>query len=383
MRLAILVLLLVGPSLGIAAEPFRFPHAKHGKGELKYVNGIPVLTVVGTPEEMGEQMGVLGLKPAAGSLQVFKDLLARQNLDGLMPLLKKFGEVMLARYPDEYKREFEAIVKHSGLDRDFLVIGNSFSELRHLAGCSGMMVDKSRSSTGGPIMGRNWDFPPIPGMHQYQLVVVYKPKGLRPFVVIGFPGSVAACAQSSGINAAGLAIGGNLITKSEDKAPQVDWFKTPSAVVSRRILEECKTVTDAEAYVKKNRPAERHALVCCDRSVGTVLEITPKTVATRHGVDGLTFGTNHFEAPGLGKPNGGVFGCPRMGLFTKEKYGKTVSPDDVARMMNEVCQGNMTAHTFVFEPATMKLKMAFGDGKTSATKMPLRELDLKSLFGEP
>src|SRR5436190_1220366 len=48
------------------AEPFRYPEAKHGKGELKYVNGVPVLRVEGTPAEVGEQLGVLALKPAAG-----------------------------------------------------------------------------------------------------------------------------------------------------------------------------------------------------------------------------------------------------------------------------------------------------------------------------
>jgi hypothetical protein len=44
------------PSL---AKPFRFPEAKHGKGELKYINGLPVVTLAGTPEEIGEQMRVL------------------------------------------------------------------------------------------------------------------------------------------------------------------------------------------------------------------------------------------------------------------------------------------------------------------------------------
>jgi hypothetical protein len=37
------LVLLVG-SLS-AAEPFCYPEAKHGKGELRYVNGVPVLVV--------------------------------------------------------------------------------------------------------------------------------------------------------------------------------------------------------------------------------------------------------------------------------------------------------------------------------------------------
>ncbi|HMC64912.1 MAG TPA: hypothetical protein VKI65_08220, partial [Gemmataceae bacterium] len=64
-----------------AAEPFRFPEAKHGKGELKYVNGLPVLIVQGTPEEMGEQAAVLAVKPAKRILGYPRELLERFRLD--------------------------------------------------------------------------------------------------------------------------------------------------------------------------------------------------------------------------------------------------------------------------------------------------------------
>src|SRR5262245_54014680 len=253
-RLAAFAYLLLFTGGLLAAEPFKYPEAKHGKGELKYVNGIPVLILAGSPGEFGEPMGVLGLKPPAGAVTVFRDLLKQEGLEKMVPLLRRFGELMLGRYPDAYKREFEALAKHAGVERDLLVIGNSFSELRHLAGCSAVTVDKARSSTGGAILGRNWDFPPLKGMHQYQMLIVYKPDGKRPFVGIGFPGSVTGCAQSSGINAAGLAVGGNLIRDSADGAPQVDWEKTPSAVIARRILEECKTTAEAEALATKDRP---------------------------------------------------------------------------------------------------------------------------------
>src|SRR5205807_6387216 len=41
------------PALSKAEEPFRFPEASHGKGKLQYINDLPVLTVEGTPEEIG------------------------------------------------------------------------------------------------------------------------------------------------------------------------------------------------------------------------------------------------------------------------------------------------------------------------------------------
>jgi len=44
------------------AEPFRYQAGKYGKGVLKYVEGIPVLILQGTPKEMGEQIGVLAVR---------------------------------------------------------------------------------------------------------------------------------------------------------------------------------------------------------------------------------------------------------------------------------------------------------------------------------
>src|SRR5438552_8602483 len=54
------------PPAAAAEKPFRYPEGKHGRGELKYVNGVPVLTVAGTPEEIGEQIGVLTIRPVGG-----------------------------------------------------------------------------------------------------------------------------------------------------------------------------------------------------------------------------------------------------------------------------------------------------------------------------
>src|SRR5207249_1451399 len=57
-------LLLAGCQTLPAAAPFRYAEAKYGKGELRYINDLPVLFVEGTPEEIGAQMAVLGLAPA-------------------------------------------------------------------------------------------------------------------------------------------------------------------------------------------------------------------------------------------------------------------------------------------------------------------------------
>ena len=54
---ALVALVLVGPA--VAQPTSVFKEGKHGAGELKFVSGIPVLTVSGKPAEIGEQLGVL------------------------------------------------------------------------------------------------------------------------------------------------------------------------------------------------------------------------------------------------------------------------------------------------------------------------------------
>ena len=69
-RRAAMILILVAAAIlhGLpahAGKEFRYAEGKHGKGELRYVNGIPVLLVQGSPTEMGEQIGALALKQLA------------------------------------------------------------------------------------------------------------------------------------------------------------------------------------------------------------------------------------------------------------------------------------------------------------------------------
>ena len=46
-----------------AADASCYRDGRHGKGELKHINGLPVLILEGTPQEMGQQAGVLVGRP--------------------------------------------------------------------------------------------------------------------------------------------------------------------------------------------------------------------------------------------------------------------------------------------------------------------------------
>src|SRR6476620_11366140 len=103
--------------LAVAApggEPFRYPEGHHGTGSLRYVQGIPVLTVSGTPKQIGAAVGTLTKPAADGLMGYLDDLLKRTKLDLLWPWLVRTSEGMLPRFPPDHLAEIEAAVKASG-----------------------------------------------------------------------------------------------------------------------------------------------------------------------------------------------------------------------------------------------------------------------------
>jgi hypothetical protein len=87
LRVAWIVALCLGSGTVSAGERFRFPEGRHGKGELRYIHGLPVLTVRGSREEMGEQIGVLALKPAGALVEHFREYLEQKGLDVIYPVI--------------------------------------------------------------------------------------------------------------------------------------------------------------------------------------------------------------------------------------------------------------------------------------------------------
>lgn len=176
--LAILCLLLLVPA-SRAAEPFKYPEAKHGKGELKYINGLPVVVLQGKPTEIGEQMGVLTAKPAGKLLNYPRDFLKMIGLDATWPVVVAMGKGLLAQFPPDYLTEMETGVKATGLDRDLFIAGNTMFDLKKVIGCSTLVIEPERSATKGILFGRNLDFPTLGYLQEYSLVVVCKPDGKR------------------------------------------------------------------------------------------------------------------------------------------------------------------------------------------------------------
>jgi hypothetical protein len=362
---------LVAAAPAPAGEPFRYPEAAHGTGTLRYVRGIPVLAVGGTPDEVGAAVGVL-IKPAAGPLFGYFDaLLTDRKLNLLWPWLVTASNNMLANFPPDYRAELEAAVKAAGLPRDKAVVANCLWDIKKL-GCSTLFVGPDRSATGAPLLGRNLDFPTLGVLHEYSLVIVNRPAGKHAFASVALPGLVGCL---TGMNDAGLCVATLDVLSAADGSPPFDLSGTPLLLTFRRVLEECTTVAEAEKLLRSAKRTTLLNLTVCDTKDGAVFELTPKSVGVRRPQDGLCACTNHFRTPELATDTR----CRRYDALAQSRAVAKLGLPELQRHLHAANQGEGTFQTMIFEPATRTLHVAFGKGPTSAK--PLVTLELAPLLG--
>jgi isopenicillin-N N-acyltransferase-like protein len=146
-RLASLFLVLALTVPLRAAEPKGFPDAKHGKGELRHVDGVPVLLLKGTPAEMGEQFGVLAIKNAPDIDGFHKAFLKDAGLEKRYTLLRTMASLLKPNFPKHVATEVEAAAKAADRDLSFLLFANTVADLSSGMGCSTVVVEKDRSAT--------------------------------------------------------------------------------------------------------------------------------------------------------------------------------------------------------------------------------------------
>jgi predicted choloylglycine hydrolase len=359
------------------SEPFRFPEKKHGTGELRYINKIPVLTVSGTPEQIGDAVGALAVKPAPKALDYPRGLMNNFYAGVFWNLVVSQGREMVRNFPADYRTELEAMTKAAGAPPDKLIVGNTLFDIKKIVLCSALMLEGERSQTGGPLLGRNLDYPSLGYINEYSLVTVYRPKGKHAFVSVGFPGLVGCL---SGMNDAGLTAAVLEVLAARDGEGRFDPRGIPYALCFRTILEECATIDEAKARLEKLPRTTILNMVVADRKKVGTFEITPKSVVFRPAEKGICSCTNHFCT--VLKPEKKVdvaFSYNRFDYLEKVRSLKErQSVEDVRERLHGANLGELTLQTMVFEPATLKLHVSFG--KAPASRRPLQTLDLAPLL---
>jgi hypothetical protein len=358
-----------------AAPPFRFPEGHCPHGELKYINGIPVLTVDGSPEDIGTATGLLALKPGRRMADYPDDIMREFCLTLFRYPLLRAGRQMVEQFPNDYGRELEAMVIAADIDRDLAVLGNTMFDLKKIVACSALVVEPGRSSTGGSLLGRNLEYPSLGYAHEYTLVTVYRPAGAKhAFACVGFPGLIGCL---SGMNDVGLAVAVLEVAQVKMGEKRFDASGTPYALCYRRLLEECSTIAEAYALLSKMKRTGLSNLAVADRGGVAVFEISPERVVVRRGQNGTCVATNHFctdELKALATINW-FSTCSRFETLTRVgELQRKLAPSDLHVGLHAANHKKLTLQTMIFESEALRLHLAAGTIPASAGEMKVVQL---------
>ena len=374
-RHLVIILLLACCPVTLAGPPFTYSAARHEAGELKFVNDVPILVVSGSPEEIGEQIGVLVLRHAQQLMQFPDDMLHKRNLQHLRPLLIQAGKTMFPQFPEHHRRELEAMAHWGQVSKDQLKFINTIDDLERIGGCSSITLLGERSTTGCPLMARNLDYNAPDYVPYYSLVTVYLAKDKLRFASIGFPGLLGVM---SGINEAGLVLATHDIKKTADGSPSFSADGMPMTLSFRRVMEECRTVAEAEELMRSVKRTTYLSIAVCDPQDAAVLELTPQSVVVRRPENGLLVSTNHFRSPELRVPR--KKNCRRYASLVRD--GVT-SQHDVPMLWKRLHRASRrgTLQSMVFEPASLKLHLSFG--AIPATSQAAKTIELPATLQAP
>jgi acyl-CoA:6-aminopenicillanic acid acyl transferase len=268
------------------------------------VGDIHLIRLIGTPYEMGKQYGRL----VADELVEGVEFLNTDPFFSLfLPLARSQGFIEEAEansYP-EIIEECRGMVKAASLagvpEWEFdICIGLAYGEviIEHLAkelggGCTQLVASGPATKDSGLVHARNMDWGDLSYLLNHPTIIVRQPEGKIPFMVVGFPASVA---PYSGMNLAGLAVASNEIDALDD----IDRSGSGHQQMMYRMLGECSSLAEAEAFLQAQDHMTAESILISDGNSGeaAVFEMTANHMGiSRLSQDGVVYISNHFAHP--------------------------------------------------------------------------------------
>lgn len=330
---------------------------------------VPLLRVKGSPHDMGTAQGEQ-LGPTVRLL----------HEKYLTPFIAGNGQKVMARLAansfaalslPEHRDEVSALATAAGVDGRDTMLAQCFLDLTPMTACSTVTLPASASPDGIARFGRNLDFPSLGVADKYTALLVYKPTGRYAFASIGWPGMIGVL---TGMNEHGLTLANMEVTRS----PRIP-TAMPYTLLYRAVLERCRTVDEAIAFLEKTPRQTPNNLMLMDATGDrAAVELTPESVVVRRAdaPSSPVVSTNHQRGAALAESATGR--CDRYDYLRAQSLaddGK-VDVDAIEAMLRRV-GGSMTLQSMVFEPSTRAMYLAAG---ANAPTKPFTRVELAPLF---
>lgn len=329
---------------------------------------VPVIELTGGPADIGSQHAARLAEP----IHYLFDHYLKPYFSSQAQRFVALGAASMfeARLPDDYRREIQALARTSGLDEREVMLAQCFLDLSPKTACSTITFPASASPDGVARFGRNLDFPGRGVAEKQTVVLVYRPTGRYAFAAVSWPGMTGVL---SGMNEHGLALANMELTRPR-RLPAA----MPYTLLYRSVLERCRTVEEAIAYLEKTpRQSENNLMLMDAGGDRAVVELTPESVTVRRAPDSAALiSTNHTRGPADLDTPGRCKRYDALHAGAAKQFGQIDVPA-VESLLASAGQGDKTLQSMIFEPSTLTLYLSTGP---RAYAGPFHKLDLSSYF---
>lgn len=357
-----------GPAL---AQPLQETRRTEG-GELRWVNGMRLALLRGTPSQIGTAHGKLLAAETRRCLEstVYMvggaDTVARgrwflDELRGAYRRLEKF-------IPEAHKEEIDALASAAGLPVEELRLANVFPELFH---CSGFAVFGKATVDGKLYHGRVLDYMTLIGLHDAATLFVVAGEGKIAFANVGYAGFVGSV---SGMNVRGISLG-EMGGRGEGK-----WDGVPMATLMRRALEECETLASVRNLWSSSPRTCEYYYVFADGKIPDAVGVA----ATPEKVEFIRPGEGH-DLLGEGIPDAVVLSAGDRLKTLRDRVTASHGKIDVEKalwLMSRPVAMRSNLHNALFIPQDLVLHVAHADHDDIAANRPYTRFDLRALVAE-
>jgi len=398
---------------------------EEGAGKRYQVGEHVVCVMEGTPEEMGYQHGRL-LAPEIH--QIMKEgytVRALYDRGYTKEHINAQSVRMEKHFPAEYIAEMQGIVKgcHAAGFEDVTYeearAGATMAEIMHHGpdappGCSNFAVWGQWTTDGRLLHGRNLDWDVKSGAQECAAILVWRPRGGTPYMMVGWAGGVGSV---SGMSADGITIG-EMTSSSTDET----FDGLPLFLIMRRVIEKGRTLDGAVKIMQQGPRTTGWNFIIGDGKIpdGRALEVdavdcevfAPMDVKegpqTGHwAMEDAVRRTNHpiglkiiYKLVELHGPRFGIekdnleAAIPLLQMQnTWQRYdwlgkqiqarpGKVDVRECLQLLGNGPVYNSVTLHSFVFDPKnqTAYVAIAGTDPVTTATNRAFTKIDLSPWF---
>jgi outer membrane lipoprotein-sorting protein len=357
------------PTLGPATGERRVV-ATEGAGRLEEIDGTRVLSLKGSPEEMGHQHGVL-LKPEIHD--VCDRILYGIGVGSSIPKGRWFfGEIedaqaRLEPFIDKrHLAEMDALANAAGVHVQEARLANFFPELFH---CSGFAMFGRATKDGRMYHGRVLDYLRGVGLEQNAVVIVHQSNYGHAWVNLGYAGFAGTV---TAMNERGISIG------EMGGGGEGEWDGKPMAELMREVMERASTLDEAVEILRKGPRTCQYYYVIADgpRMTAVGIAASPNSFEVVHP------GESHPRLPHPMPDTVLLSAGDRYETLTsrvQKGYG-TFDADSAMQLMTRPVCMTSNIQSVLFAPDTLDFWVANADAKNVASATRFTHYNLKALL---